>query len=151
MGFVDLLIAVAAGMVLSSLLFMKKVSDVNEARSKSAPIKDFTPEKARDDEKEGLERLGDRIIIKHFDGPLFFGFASKFSEMIMKIPKTELVVIRMDKVPYIDQSGLYAMETAIKDLLNAGITVAFTDLQGQPKQMLEQFKVVPDLVKEEHC
>ena len=44
----------------------------------------------------------------------------------------------MDKVPYVDQSGLYAMEDAILDLTSEGVTVVFTDIHGQPLDMFEK-------------
>jgi SulP family sulfate permease len=56
----------------------------------------------------------------------------------------------MDRVPYIDQSGLYAVEEAIQDLEEENITVAFTCLHGQPEDMLKRFNIVPGLVDEEH-
>ena len=43
---------------------------------------------------------------------------SRFQEMIKVLPEIEVVIIRMDKVPYVDQSGLYAMEEAIMDYSN---------------------------------
>ena len=49
-----------------------------------------------------------------------------------------------------DQSGLYAMETAIKDIQSRGATVLMTIIQPQPMYMLKTMDVIPDLVPEEH-
>ncbi|MDX1940738.1 MAG: SulP family inorganic anion transporter [Saprospiraceae bacterium] len=149
--FVGLLEAVAIGMVMASLLFMKTVSDVVEHRTTSAPIKDFSPEIPWSDETNILEEIGNRVYIKHFDGPLFFGFASRFQEMIKAMPQVEVVVMRMKMVPYIDQSGLYAMEEAILDLQKQGVAVIFSGLQDQPRDMLKRINLVPGLVPESHC
>lgn len=149
--FVGLLEAVAIGMVMAALLFMKSIADVIEHKTESAPIKDFAPEIPWGDEVDVLDKLGNKVYIKHLNGPLFFGFASRFQEMVKALPQIEVVIIRMDRVPYIDQSGLYAMEEAILDLKRQGITVVFTGLSGQPKDMLNKIKLVPGLVKDQFC
>lgn len=148
--FVDLLIAVAVGMVLSAILFMKKISDVVDHKTHTAPLKDFSREVPWQDEGDIIERIGDRVYIKHLDGPLFFGFASRFQDMIKALPDIEAVVIRMDKVPYVDQSGLYAMEEAILELRQLDIAVVFTNLHGQPLDMFKRINLVPGLVPNEH-
>lgn len=149
--FVDLLIAVAVGMVLASLLFMKSISDVVEHKTQSAPIKHFSREVPWSDEGNIIERIGDKVFIKHLDGPLFFGFASRFQDMMAALPGIMVVVIRMDRVPYVDQSGLYAMEEAILQLNEKNIRVAFTNLHGQPKDMFERINLIPGLVPSKYC
>lgn len=149
--FVDLLIAVAIGMILSSLLFMKKISDVIEHKTHSAPLRDFSQDVVWKDEKDIISRLGDKVYIKHLDGPLFFGFASRFQDMMKALPKVQVVIFRMEKVPYIDQSGLYAMEEAILDLHTRGIRVAFSHIDEQPLDMLRRIRVIPNLVPESMC
>jgi len=149
--FVDLLVAVAAGMVLSSLLFMKKASDLVEQGSKVEPLKEFTPEKPWDDEKSINEYANDEVFIKHINGPLFFGASAGFQDMMKTIPEVKVVIIRMGRVPYMDQSGLYAMEEALLELHNKGVRVVFIGLYGQAKNMLEQIDIIPELVAKEEC
>ncbi len=149
--FVDLLIAVAAGMVLSSLLFMKKASDLVEEGSKAEALKDFTPEKPWEDEKGITNYVGDQVYIKHINGPLFFGASAGFQDMMKAIPDVKVLIVRMCKVPYVDQSGLYAMEEALLELKKKNVTIAFTGLYGQAKDMFEHIDIVPDLVPKELC
>ena len=149
--FVDLLIAVAAGMVLSSLLFMKKASDLVEEGSKVESLKDFTPEKPWGDEKEITKLISNDVYIKHINGPLFFGASAGFQDMMKAIPEVKVVIIRMGKVPYVDQSGLYAMEEALLELKNKSVKIVFTGLYGQAKAMFERIGIVPELVKKENC
>jgi len=149
--FVGLIEAVFIGLVLSSVLFMKKISDVVDHRTKSAPIKEFSHETPWQDEESMPRRLREQVFIKHLDGPLFFGFASRFQDMVKALPEVQVVVIRMDKVPYVDQSGIYAMEDAIQGLQDQNIRVVFTDLHGQPLDMFKRFNIVPGLIEEEHC
>ncbi|MFK7982527.1 MAG: SulP family inorganic anion transporter [Saprospiraceae bacterium] len=149
--FVGLIEAVAIGMILSSILFMKKISDVVEDRTQTAPLQQFSREMPWVDEGDILKKVGEEVYIKHLDGPLFFGFASRFQDMVKALPDIKVVVMRMDKVPYVDQSGLYAMEDAIMDLYAQDIKVVFTGLHGQPKDMFEIFNLVPGLVEDEYC
>jgi len=71
--------------------------------------------------------------------------------MVKALPDIKIVIIRMDKVPYVDQSGLYAMENAIQELHALDIKVIFTDVHGQPRDMFETFELIPGLVPEELC
>jgi len=149
--FVDLLVAVAVGMVLAAILFMKKISDVVEHKTYTSPLRDFAREVPWQDEGDIVDRIGNKVYIKHLDGPLFFGFANRFGDMVRALPEIEIVVMRMDSVPYVDQSGLYAMEEAILDLRNRNIAVAFTSLQEQPRDMLEGINLIPGLVPYRYC
>ncbi len=150
--FVGLIEAVAAGLIVSSILFMKKVSDVVDRRTQVSPLSKIGHELPWIDEGNLTERAGDRVYIKHLDGPLFFGFATRFQDMMKALPDIKVVIIRMDKVPYVDQSGLYAMENALLDLYaqDREIKIAFTGLHGQPRDMFEKFNVVPGLVQKQH-
>ena len=147
--FVDLLVAVGVGMVLSALLFMKKIADVVDDRTVSAPLRHFSREVPWMDDKEVIDKLGGKVYIKHLDGPLFFGFAMRFQEMVRALPEIEIAVMRMEKVPYVDQSGLYAMEDAIMELQEARIRVLFSGLHGQPAVMFESIRITGGLIPEE--
>jgi SulP family sulfate permease len=148
--FVDLLQAVAVGMVLASILFMKKMSDVVEQKSSVGSVDSFAREEAWSDEQNISEKVRQQVYIKHFDGPIFFGFASKFQEMTNALPKVTVVIIRMPRVPYIDQSGIYAIEDAVISLKARGIIVLMTGIQEQPKDMLENIGLIPNLIPTEH-
>lgn len=149
--FVGLIEAVIIGLILASLLFMKNISDVVDNRTRSAPLKDFSREIPWYDEINFFEKYGEKVYVKHLDGPLFFGFASRFQELIKAIPSIRIVAMRMDKVPYVDQSGLYAMEDAVQELQAENVTVVFVDLHGQAKDMFERIDLVPGLVPSELC
>lgn len=146
--FIGLLEAVAIGMVMAAILFMKNISDVIEHKAEATPLRNFAREIAWEDEGDIIDRIGHLVYIKHLDGPLFFGFSSRFSEMVNALPEIQVVIIRMSRVPYVDQTGLYAMEEAIQDLQAQGITVIFTGLHGQPEDMFRRINLVPGLVPE---
>ncbi len=148
--FVGLLEAVAFGMVLAALLFMKKTAETVEKGATSSSLEEFSREKSWADDSDLVERLGERVFIKHLDGPLFFGFVSTFQIMMQQLPSVEVVVIRMANVPYIDQSGLYAIENAILEMQSRDIAVIFTGMNEQIRDMLEGINLIPGLVPPEH-
>ncbi|MEM7314974.1 MAG: sodium-independent anion transporter, partial [Planctomycetota bacterium] len=63
----------------------------------------------------------------------------------------EVNVIRMERVPYMDQSGLYALEEVVFELDQKGVAVVLTDAGVQPLDMMRQVQLVPDIVPEEQC
>lgn len=144
--FGNLIHAVGVGVVLASVLFMKKSSDLAEAESSLEPIK----EDRWPDETELFEKYKDKIYVKHLYGPLFFGFTARFQELLASLkPETQALIIRMERVPYIDQSGLYALEDAILTLRQRNIEVMLIGLKSQPRDMLLKINVVPGLIPEE--
>lgn len=144
--FGNLIHAVAIGVVLASILFMKKMSDLTEANSH---VGELTDQPWADEEKV-LGAHPRQVYIKHMYGPLFFGSASRFQEMASTVDaNAALLVIRMEEVPYVDQSGLYALEQVALDLRQKGAQVALTGVQEQPLAMLRDLKIVPDLISED--
>ena len=147
--FVDLLQAVAVGMILATLLFMKNMSDIAENKFFSTLLADFYSSDILPDEKEIVDKLGKQVYIQHFEGPIFFGFTSYFKQMMQKLSDVKVVIFRMENVPFIDQSGMYAFEDVLLNLQNRDIKIIFTGLQEQPKDLLAKVELIPSLVKEE--
>ncbi|MEO1010669.1 MAG: SulP family inorganic anion transporter [Bacteroidota bacterium] len=148
--FGSLIQAVGIGVTLAALLFMKRASDIGEEGMQVGTLAGFDGEKPWEDETEFLEKFKDKIYIKHLYGPLFFGFTSHFQEQVKNIGEDiKVLIIRMDRVPYVDQSGIYAMENAILDLTLKGVKVVITGLQEQPRDLLTSIDIIPDLISEE--
>ena len=149
-SFFDLLLAVGIGMLMASLLFMKKMGDTMEERTHTAALDDFMGEKAWSDESMP-QHLRKSVYVKHLEGPLFFGSSAGFQSMVSRLPDVRYVVIRMEKVPFIDQSGLYALEESILALERRHVEVLLTGLQDQPKSRMKSIKLIPSLISEENC
>ena len=145
--FGSLIQAVGIGVALASLLFMKKASDIGQSGMEVGPVSDFDGSIPWQDETAFYEEYKDKVIIKHLYGPFFFGFTSYFRDEIKKLsPDIKALIIRMDRVPYIDQSGLYALEDSIYELRAKGVEVILTKVQPQPLDKLRSIDIVPDLV-----
>ena len=163
--FVDLLTAVGIGMVIACVLFMKRASDLVEGGYSSSTMTsadlhkglpspgeaNFDKTKPWQDEGGITDEMRQHIYVQRLNGPIFFGTINKFKEVMEDVPDhAKVVIIRMKLVSFMDQSGLYAMETAIKDLQARGILVLMTIIQPQPMYMLKTLHVIPAVVPEEH-
>lgn len=143
----NLVYAVGIGLVLASLTFMKKIGDLTAKNSDVKPL----AEEAWPDENEFPKNLKEEVFIKHIKGPLFFGSTSEFQQLAEQIPNSgSTIIIRLGRMPYIDQSGLYAMEDVLHDLKSQNKTVLFVKVLDQPKYMMERIDIIPDLIPKEH-
>lgn len=145
--FWDLVYAVGIGLVIASLIFMKKIGEVTAKRSDVVTL----TEEAWDDESDFPQNLIEEVFIKHINGPLFFGSTNDFQQLAKQISNTaSIVIIRMGKMPYIDQSGLFALEDILIDLEKKGVKILFVNVLEQPKYMMENIGIIPDLVSNLH-
>ena len=145
---VDLLQAVGLGMVMAALWFMKQMGDMSEQKSKGKMLVDYMLQKMPNEESLPSE-FHDKVYVQNFDGPIFFGFTSAFNKIIRELPEVESVIFKMDDVPYIDQSGMYALRDAIESLRKKGIDVVLVGVQKQPKGMFDKIKITPNLIAQE--
>ena len=145
---VDLLQAVAVGMVMAAIWFMKQMGDMAEQKSKGN-ILPLCQNALLPDGQTLPNELKGKVYIQNFDGPIFFGFTSAFKRIIRELPEVQTVVFIMDDVPYIDQSGMYALEDAITDLKKKRIDVILVGIQKQPRGMFDKIRITPHLVPED--
>ena len=144
--FWDLIFAVGIGLLISCLMFMKLIGDLTAERSEVGPLK----EEAWPDEIDFPKNLKDKVFIKHIKGPLFFGSTSEFEQLYKQIPEgAKTVVIRLSRMQYMDQTGLYVMEDTLQDLRVKGVDVIFVGLLKQPRYMMERIDIIPDFIPEE--
>jgi SulP family sulfate permease len=149
--FADLIQAVAVGMFFSTFLFMKKMGDLVEGQTEVMPITEFSTAQVpiSDETLCFTPEFAKTVFVKKLRGPLFFGFASAFQEIAKKLKNIRIVILKMSEVPYIDQTGLYAMEEVVMDLKKRGIAVCIAGLQGQPHDMLLKIDLIPSLIPNE--
>jgi SulP family sulfate permease len=123
----DMVVAVSVGIVLAALLFMRRMSDLFEAKLSDTPHPHL-----KDPHLAG-------VVIYQIAGPLFFGAAEKAVSALARISgTTRAVILQMDDVPTMDITGLVALESAIQRLHGLGVFVAIAGVQPQPRGMLEK-------------
>ncbi|GAB5414835.1 MAG: hypothetical protein Cons2KO_24380 [Congregibacter sp.] len=143
----NLVYAVGVGLVIASFTFMKKMGDLTAEHSSVESLADQDP---WSDESNFPASLQQNVVIKRISGPLFFGSTSDFQSLAAQIPPTaSIVIIRMGRVSYMDQSGLYALEDVLADLKKSdSVRVLLTKVQPQPRYLMERIGIIPDLVPE---
>jgi SulP family sulfate permease len=145
--FWNLVYAVGVGLILASLFFMKKMGDLATKDSRVAAVSE---EKAWKDETKLSASFKENVFIKHINGPLFFGFTSDFVNISKQIPASaHVAIIRMDKVPYVDQSGLFALEDVLLDLNQQNIKTLIVGVQSQPKYLMKTIGIIGKLIPED--
>jgi len=123
----DMVVAVSAGVVLASLLFMERMAD----SASSDLISEGHPDFAKD--------LPRSIVIYEVAGPLFFGAAQKAMSTLRTLRKNvKVVVLDLRAVPIMDATGLVNLESAIRRLEEAGIVVVLGGIRRQPREVFEQ-------------
>ena len=141
----DLIIAVAAGLIIASFVFMNKVSDVAGRQTTLTPVVD----EPWADELTIPDAIRNKLFIKHVDGPLFFGFASQFLAIARQaMAQSRLLVLRMDRISYMDQTGVYALKDALTRLIAAGVRVLVVGVSVAHVDLLEKLQVIPAVVPE---
>jgi len=104
--FFDLILAIEIGMILSSFIFMKRMSEETTFENTAHLLKynEIYKEQLFEEEIPGIPK---GILMYEINGPLFFGASQKFQEVITDLNfKTEVLVLRMRNVPFIDASGM---------------------------------------------
>ena len=144
--FLDLVVAVGIGMVISALVFMKKMGDIGESKTDVSSVKSYNKRASWKDELRLDKNVEKQVYIQHLYGPLFFGFASSFGEASIEMDEVKTLVIRFERVPYIDQSGIRALESSIEEYQKVGCEVLLTGLDGQPKEMVHKYGLIPNSV-----
>jgi len=125
---VDLTVAIEVGIVLSALLFMKRMADMSEK----------FPTEIDSDLIEDYSKLPKGILIYEISGPLFFASAKQYTEVIRQLGlKSKVLIIRMRHVPFVDSTGLENFKSVIKMLKKYGVTIV---LSGVNESVLKDFE-----------
>lgn len=143
----NLVYAVGIGLIIASLMFMKKIGDLTSERSKVTHLADNKNWERLIDLPESIK---EHIIVKQIKGPLFFGSTSEFQQLAQQIPdKASYIIFMMSNMQYMDQSGLYTMEDVLIDLANQGKKILLVNTLPQPKSMLDRVDIIPGLIPSE--
>jgi SulP family sulfate permease len=99
---------------------------------------------------ENYSDLPREIGIYEISGPFFFASAKQYSSMLKQIGlKSEVLIIRMRHVPFIDSTGLHNLKDVVKQVQNSGTRVFLSGVRPHVMKDLEQGKLF-DLIDREH-
>ncbi len=118
----DMTIAVAVGMGLAAMLFIRRSISLVSATALQ--------------EHEHYAQLPPQVVIYDINGPLFFGSAQKALKTISTVSTdVRVVILDMSEVNMLDMSAMVAMESIAADLANKRIALVINNLQ--PRMILK--------------
>jgi len=134
--FVDLVVAVNVGVILAALLFMRRMAD-------SVNVEHQDHSARRGAGSGSAAQPGKGVVIYSIEGPLFFGAAEKLERTLAHIqrPATTLI-LRMGNVPFLDATGIRAIEEMINDFTRHGAKVLLVELKPNVRFKLERAGVL---------
>jgi SulP family sulfate permease len=134
--FVDLVVAVNVGVIVAALLFMRRMAD-------SVIVEQQLEEPNHSPADATLPPPDPGVLIYSIEGPLFFGAAEKLERTLAHIqrPATTLI-LRMGNVPFLDATGIYAIEEMINDFKRHGASVLLVELRANVRFKLERAGVI---------
>ncbi|RXQ94938.1 sulfate permease [Ancylomarina salipaludis] len=130
---VDLTIAIEVGVVLSAVLFMKRMADKGEQIQKDVNI----------DLIEDYSDLPKDISVYEISGPFFFASAKEYAQLIQQIGlKSKTIVIRMRHVPFIDATGFHNFKSVIQTLQNSDVTIILSGVNESVLQDMKRYDLI---------
>lgn len=141
----DLVVAIGVGMVMASLLFMKRMADVTEAHAwVDVDDEDTDPDNIL------LKRIPKNTRVFEINGPMFFAASDKFRYMLDD-KDIDVLVIRMRNVPAIDASGVASLADIVKRCTKHKVNVVFSHVNEQPMRVMEKAGLTEAVGKENFC
>ena len=137
----DLVVAIAVGMTISVVLFLKDMSNETEVKG----WKYYCDENS---EVTHLRELPKSVRVYEINGPMFFGMTERIADISVKT-FTKYLIIRMRGVPSLDASGMNALENLYEYCNAHGVKLIFSHVNEQPMKTMRHAGFV-DLVGEEN-
>ncbi|MBQ1231481.1 MAG: STAS domain-containing protein [Clostridia bacterium] len=140
----DLVVAIAVGMVLTAMLFMKRMSEETSVNG----WKYIDP----DTDADGIDLrvVPKDVRVYEISGPLFFGVADKIPEIMLK-DYTRCLILRMRAVPSLDSTALNALELLYKKCEKQGVRLILSHVNEQPLQVMQKSGFYKMVGEENFC
>lgn len=140
----DLVVAIAVGIVLAAILFMKRMSDETSVNG----WKYIDPDS--DEDSIDLKVVPKDVRVYEISGPLFFGVADKIPEIILK-DYTRCLILRMRAVPSLDSTALNALELLYNKCKKQGVKLILSHVNEQPMQAMRKSGFYQMVGEENFC
>ncbi|MBF0471581.1 MAG: SulP family inorganic anion transporter [Gammaproteobacteria bacterium] len=145
--FVDLITAVAIGMVMASLIFMKRMTDLQLA-SIQAITEPNSELPLSPDEAEIMARSHERILLFHLGGVMSFGAAKGMVKIFAAFDQYDVMILDMSAVPQIDFTTSRAIDDMVCDTIAAGRPLLLVGGRPQVLTMLKDQRILQKIAPE---
>ncbi|MDQ6999159.1 MAG: SulP family inorganic anion transporter [Mariprofundus sp.] len=138
--FVDLTIAIEVGVVLSALLFMRRMSNLG------ANLADDIDS----DLLEDYSDLPKGLSIYEISGPLFFASAKQYAKVIKDLGFTsKVLIVRMRHVPFVDATGIHNFLEVLESLKETSdVSIVLSGVRPQVLTELEKNGIINTINKD---
>lgn len=133
----DLTIAIEVGLIIASLLFMKRMSETTDVK---AITEEIDPNLESEFSTGNLEHLiiPKGVEVYEINGPYFFGAGNKFEEIMASFgDRPQVRIIRMRKVPFVDSTGIHNLTSLCEMSQKEGIQVVLSGVREKVNAQLE--------------
>jgi SulP family sulfate permease len=150
--FTDLTTAVGAGLVLASLLFMRRMSEVTNVaglRQELEDLPDDVAEHLADPNAIDRRDVPHGVEVYEINGPFFFGVADRLKDTLRGLERPPKVfILRMRRVPVIDASGMHALDEFHLKCKRQGTTLLLSGVHAQPMFALAKYGLLEEFGEE---
>ncbi len=136
---VDLTVAIQAGVVLASILFMKRMADVTQVGYVTTMMED--QEDTSDQDPNAIRRFTVPAGVEVFEvnGPFFFGAADRFKHVLsLIVNKPKVLILRMRTVLSMDATSLRALEEVFEQTRRDNSVLMLAGVHTQPLIAMEK-------------
>lgn len=147
----DLVIAIGFGLVLASVLFMRRMADVTDVYGwKYIEEEDENYDEDSDTGNISLRYVPKDVLVFEITGPMFFGAADKINNVIFDKTK-KAIILRMRSVPAMDTTSLNKLRELYAKCKKYNVVLIFSHVNDQPLQFMEKSGFIDDIGRENVC
>ncbi len=140
----DLVVAIEVGMIITFVLFVKRMSD--ETLVKGWKL----VEDENDPDSITLRKVPKDTMVYEISGPMFFGAADKILGITVE-DKMENLILRMRSVNAIDATALNSLSTLAKNCKKNNVRLIFSHVNEQPLQAMKKSGLFNEVGEENFC
>ncbi len=129
----DLVVAIAVGIVLASILFMKRMADETQVTGWK-----YVDDESTDFDNISLKQVPKNTLVYEISGPMFFGVSNKMLNVLLDIEGKNAVILRMRGVPALDATALNSLDEIYSKMKKKNVTLILSHVNEQPMSVMHK-------------
>jgi SulP family sulfate permease len=147
---IDLTVAIQVGIILSSLLFIRRMAEVSQVNAITRDLRED-----HDSDKDGPARheaIPKGVEVFEVYGTLFFGAVERFTESIRQVEEMpRVLILETSNLLAIDATGLHTLEDLATQLTQSGTAIIISGVHKQPLFAMEQAGLMTLIGEDNFC